>query len=138
MPMSPQELAAKWARNFGGSTEAYKAGVQRTTGAPAQKAIAAQDRLLSGFVEAVQSGRWAAALGQVSEAQWKQACVEKGAPAIMAAARLAEAKVARKEAVMGPIRESIRQSLPARGDIQQNLERARLMALRMHEQAARA
>jgi hypothetical protein len=131
--MSPSEHAALWAQKFGGSAERYKAGIARTQGNPAQKAIAAQDRLLSNFTESVTSGRWANALSKVSEASWKQAATEKGAPALATAARVAQEKVARAESIMGPIRDSIVSSLPARGGIEENLERARQMAMKMHD-----
>lgn len=131
--MSPAEHAALWAQRFGGSAEKYKQGIQRVQGNPAQKAIAAQDRLVANFVDSVNSGRWAAGLSKVSEASWKQAATEKGAPALATAARVAQEKVAKAEAEMGPIRESIRASLPARGTIDENLERARQMAVKMHE-----
>lgn len=137
MGMSASEVAAKWAKNFGASAESYKQGVTRVQGSPAQKAIAAQDRLVSGFVEAVQSGKWASKLGAVTEAQWKQACIEKGGAAIATAARLAESKVARSEAKWGPIRDSAVASLPARGDINQNFERSRQMGMKMHEASMR-
>jgi len=130
--MSPAEHAALWASRTGGSAEKYKAGIQRVQGNPAQKAIAAQDRLLTNFTEAVTSGRWAAGLAKVSEATWKQAAIEKGAPALATAARVAQEKVARAEAELGPIRESVRSSLPPRGTVEENLERARQMAMGMH------
>src|SRR5262249_4507157 len=133
MPMTPQEHAALWVQRFGGSADKYKAGVNRVQENPAQKAIAAQDRLLANFTTAVTSGKWAAKLGQTTLAQWKQAATEKGANSLAAAARLAQEKVARAEARMGPIRESIRNSLPPRGSIEENLERGRQMALKMHE-----
>lgn len=131
--MTPAELAAKWAQKFGNSSEAYKQGIARVQENPAQKAIAAQDRLLSGFTESVVSGKWAARLGKTTLQSWKQAATEKGAAALAGAARVAQEKVAKAEAEMGPIRESIASSLPPRGSIEENLERSRQMALRMHE-----
>lgn len=131
--MSPSEHAALWAQRFGGSAEKYKAGIAKVQGNPAQKAIAAQDRLLSNFTESVTSGRWANGLSKTTEASWKQAATEKGAPALATAARVAQEKVARAEATMGPIRDSIVSSLPPRGSIEENLERGRQQALKMHE-----
>lgn len=130
--MSPAELAAKWSQKYGASGEAYKAGVSKVTENPAQQAIAAQDRMVQGFNDAVTSGKWAAGLQKVTLASWKQAATEKGAPAIAAAARVGADKVARAEQIMGPIRDSIVASLPPRGDINQNLERSRQMALQMN------
>ena len=131
--MSPAEHAALWAAKFAGSTERYKAGVQKVQGNPAQKAIAAQDRLLANFTAAVQDGKWAAGLSQVTEQSWKQACIDKGAAALATSARVAQEKVARAEAKMGPVRDGIVASLPQRGTIEENLERSRQMALKMHE-----
>lgn len=131
--MSPTELAAKWAQKYGASSEAYKAGIAKVQDNPAQAAIAAQDRMVAGFNDAVSSGRWAAGLNKVSLQSWKQAATEKGAPAIAAAARIGQDKVMRAEQTMGPIRDSIVASLPERGTIEQNLERARQMALKMNQ-----
>ena len=131
--LSPSEHAARWAQQFGASAEKYKAGIRKVQGNPAQRAIAAKDRLLANFTESVVNGRWEAGLANVSEASWKAACEEKGAAALATSARVAQEKVARAEAKMGPIRDGIVSSLPARGDINANLERAREIALRMHE-----
>lgn len=131
--MSPSELAAKWAQKYGASTEAYKAGIAKVQDNPAQKAVAAQDRMVANFNDAVSSGKWAAGLNKVTLQSWKQAATEKGAPAIAAAARVGADKVAKAEAIMGPIRDSIVASLPERGTIEQNLERARQMALKMNQ-----
>lgn len=133
MPMTPQEHGSLWASRFGASGEKYKAGVRRTQGNPAQKAIAAKERCLQGFTDAITSGRWEAGLAQVTEAGWKEACETKGAPALATSARVAEAKVVRAEARIGPIRQQVVASLPPRGSIEENLERARIMAMRMHE-----
>lgn len=131
--MTPSEHAALWAAKFGGSADRYRQGIARVQGNPAQKAIAAQDRCLQNFTEAITSGRWANGLSKVTEAAWKQAATEKGAPALATAARVAQEKVARAEATMGPLRDSIVSSLPPRGGIEENLERARQMAMKMHE-----
>lgn len=131
--LTPQELGALWAQKTAGSVERYKTGVGKVQGNPMQKAIAAKERCLQGFTDAITSGRWEAGLAAVSEQQWKTACVEKGAAAIATAARVAQEKVVRAEMRMGPIRDGIVASLPERGTIEQNLERARQMALKMHE-----
>lgn len=131
--MSPSEFAAKWAKEFGASGDKYEKGIDRVQENPAQKAIAAQDRLLNNFTAAVLDGKWAAGLSKVSTASWKQACKEKGKAALAASARLAQDKVMRAESELGPIRDGIVSSLPQRGTIEENLERARQMALKMHE-----
>lgn len=135
--LSPSEHAALWAKNFGGSAERYKQGVNKVRENPAAKAIQAQDRLLANFTASVTSGKWAAGLAPVTLASWQQAANEKGGPAIAAAARVAQDKVARAETKMGPIRDGIVSSLPPRGDIEQNLQRGYQMALQMHQSRLR-
>lgn len=130
--LSPSEYAAKWAANFGASADKYKRGIQSVSVNPAQQAIAAKDRMLQGFTDAVTSGRWEANLGKVTLASWQQAAMDKGANAIPAAARVGQAKAMAAEQVNAPLRDSVLGTLPARGTIDQNLERARLFALGMH------
>lgn len=125
---SPQQIAAKWALKLTGSGEAYKAGVMAVQENPAQLAIQAKDRWLSGVQEAAQEGRFEAGLADVTKAGWQQACVEKGAANIAAGARLGQAKVARAEAIIGPQRDAIVASLPPRGNLEQNIARAAAMA----------
>lgn len=129
--LSPAQLAAKWQAKYGGSTEAYKQGVQSVQGNPAQKAIAAAPRWQASLQEAFANGSYEAGLSKVTEAGWKQACVEKGAPAIAAAARMGVAKVEAAEREIGPQRDAIVNSLPPRGTLDENLERAAQMARQM-------
>lgn len=130
--MSPAELAAKWSSAFGASADRYKAGINRVTVNPAEQAIAAQDRMVANFNDAVNSGKWAAGLQRVTLSSWKQAATDKGASAIAAAARVGQAKVQAAEARIAPIRDAVVASLPPRGTIDQNLERARAMAMGMY------
>lgn len=123
MKMSAQQLAAKWASKYGASAEQYKAGIMAVQGNPAQKAIAAKDRWIQALNEAAADGRYEAGLADVTEAGWKQACVEKGAANMAAAARMGAAKVERHEREFGPVRDAIVAGLPARGTLDQNVER---------------
>lgn len=129
--MTPQQLAAKWQAKYGASTEAYKNGIQSVQVNPAQSAIAAKDRWISALNEAAAQGRYENGLSTVTLASWQASAIEKGAPAIQAAARMGAIKVQRAEQEIGPKREAIVASLPARGTLEQNLERARQMALGM-------
>lgn len=129
--MTPQQLAAKWQAKYGASGEAYKNGVQSVQVNPAQSAIGAKDRWIQALNEAAAEGRYEAGLSNVTLSGWQQSCIEKGAPAIQAAARMGAIKVQRSEQEVGPKREAIVQSLPPRGTLEQNLERSRQMALGM-------
>ena len=129
--LNPQQLASKWQSKMTASVDAYKQGISAVQGNPAQLAIAAKDKWIQNTIEASNDGRYEAGLSKVTEASWKTACLEKGANAIQAGARVGAAKVERHEREFAPIRDSIVQSLPARGSLEQNLERARQMAVQM-------
>lgn len=121
--LSPQQLAAKWQAKYGASTDAYKQGVQSVKVNPAQSAIAAKDLWIQRLNEAAANGSYEAGLANVTLAGWQQACVDKGANAIATAARLGAAKVQAAEQRIGPQRDAIVQSLPARGTLEQNKQR---------------
>ena len=67
----------------------------------------------------------------MTEASWKQACLDKGAANIAAGARVGAAKVERAEREIAPQRDAIVAGLPARGSIEQNIERATQMIRQM-------
>ena len=129
--LSPQALAQKWQSKVQASTEAYKAGVQAVTENPAQKAIAAKQLWIDKLNEAAQDGRYEAGLSQVTKQSWQQACIDKGASNIAAGARSGAVKVQKAEAMIAPVRDAIVASLPPRGTLDQNLERAAQMARAM-------
>jgi hypothetical protein len=77
-PLSPDQIAAKWARNLGNSVDSIRAGVQALQTSPTESAAAQQDRYLNGVQNAVSSGKWVRGLRRVSLADWQQAMVTKG------------------------------------------------------------
>lgn len=136
--LSPNQLAAKWAAAMGRSEKAIQDGVDAVTVNPAEQAIAQKDTMLANYTDSVQSGRWENSMRKVRLPDWKAAMKEKGAKNAVAGAKMGQLKVERAEAEIAPIRDSIVNSLPPRGTIEQNLERAREMAMRMHEARRRA
>lgn len=76
--LTPTEAAQKWASRATGAVEDYRKGVQRVTESPTAKAAAAADKMLIKVMEAINSGRWARALEDVSLEDWKKATSEKG------------------------------------------------------------
>src|SRR3954452_16493775 len=71
------QAVTRWTQSAGTAQTRFTEGVQSTTVDPTQLAIAAQAKLLQGFNEAVQSGRWARNLAQVGAGGWKQATLAK-------------------------------------------------------------
>lgn len=80
--VTPSEYARKWANNLRGSVEYIRAGVQKVTTAPSEKAIAAKDRLKARWNQAIDSGIWESALRKYTLEQWKRDMTEKGIPRI--------------------------------------------------------
>jgi hypothetical protein len=72
-----QQAVQRWTSSASTAQTRFTEGVQSTTVDPTQLAIQAQNKLLSGFNDAVQSGRWARNLAAVGAGGWKQATLAK-------------------------------------------------------------
>jgi hypothetical protein len=77
MAKTLDQVVGKWTANASGAQQAFVDGVQNTSVDPTQRAIANEAGLLSGFQQAVTSGRWRAALAAVGKAGWQAATVDK-------------------------------------------------------------
>lgn len=71
------QAVQRWKDSAGTAQTRFTEGVRGTTVDPTQLAIAAQAKLLQGFNESVQSGRWARNLANVGKAGWQQATIDK-------------------------------------------------------------
>jgi len=87
------EVAEKWARKLGQSTEDIRRGVTRVTENPADKAIAKEDKLVANFNAAVQEGKWRRGLQRVTLADWQKSMIEKGIPRVASGAQAAQPKM---------------------------------------------
>jgi len=76
--LTPEEYAAKQARNLKNSIQDIRDGINRTTVAPGAAAVRAQDKMRTKTLEAIDSGRWAAKTSAVSLEDWKGAALNKG------------------------------------------------------------
>ena len=128
-----QQGSQNWANASGRATTAWADGIQSTQKDQAALAVAQQALLVSNFNQAVQSGRWAAGVQKRGTAYWrsqslaKQANYSTGYTAGAANQASAMQKIiAAEQGIVG--------SLPPRGDINQNLQRANAFALAMHSQ----
>lgn len=77
MNMSGAQFADKWKRRTQNSVSDVVTGIDSVTENPAQKAIAAKDKMLMGVTAAVQDGRWEAGLSKVTLAAWKETTKKK-------------------------------------------------------------
>ena len=82
--ISPREASEKWARRTKAATQDVAAGVDRVTENPADKAIAALDKMQAAFLEAMASGKVEAGLNRVTLEGWKSAMKNIGVQRIAA------------------------------------------------------
>lgn len=123
MPMpNADEVAAQWAQRLGASTDKIKAGVSRVSTAPGQ-AAARQKDVYAQNVQAAKD-KWASRVASVSLSEWQQATIDKGTARIAAGAQAAQPKMAQVMQQLLPHIEQTRNSLPARGGLEQNIARA--------------
>jgi hypothetical protein len=72
-----QTTVQRWQQSAGTAQTRYTEGIQTTQSDPTQLAVAAQAKLLAGFNDAVQSGRWARNLQSGGKAYWQQQSLAK-------------------------------------------------------------
>jgi hypothetical protein len=127
---NPTAAAQQWASRLGQATQAYTDGVNSVTVAPGQLAAAAGDRWLANTTNALP--RFKANSAAVQLGTWQNAATSKGAPRLASGASAAQPKVEAVFAKLFPAIRSAVGSLPARGDINQNVERSRQFALKLN------
>lgn len=126
------QAAANWTASSGRAQSAFVQGVQATQKDQAALAVAAQARLVAGFNDAVNSGRWARGIQRGGTSYWKQQTEAKagnyGTGFAAGATNFQQAigKIIAAE-------QQLVSSLGPRGDINQNLDRARQFALGLHQ-----
>lgn len=128
---SAADAAQRWQQGFGAAGPRWADGVNAVTVAPGQLAAAAQPRYLQGVQQNV--GKWASRTAGVSLAQWKAVSIQKGQARLASGAQAGMPKYqARIAGVLQNIA-SIRDSLPPRGTVEQNIQRSAEFQMRMHQ-----
>lgn len=118
---TPDEIAAQWASRLAGSTARITSGVQSVSVAPGQ-AAARQKAVWAQNVAASQD-KWAQRVANVSLADWQSAMTTKGVQRIGQGAQAAQPKFASFMTQLLPHIASVKGSLPARGNLDQNIAR---------------
>lgn len=127
---NPTQAAQNWATRLGGATQAYTDGVNGVTVAPGQLAAAAKQLWATNTAAAV--NRFAANSAAVGLPAWQSAAINKGAPRLATGAANAQEKMQSVFTKLFPAIQNAVNSLPARGTIDQNIERSRQFALKMN------
>lgn len=128
---SAQQAASNWTGSQGRATSAYNEGVQTYSGDWAGATTRQQAVMVTNWQQAVGSGLWANGVNAVGTAGWKSATQAKSANygvGFSAGASNFQTAIGK---VMNALQSGV-SSLPARGDINQNLQRANALALYMH------
>jgi len=91
--LTAAQFQEKHARRLKASVEDVRAGIDRVTESPMDKAIAKKDKMLSNLTAAVQSGKWEKGLKRVSLEDWKRKARDIGVNRIAAGIDGAKDKV---------------------------------------------
>lgn len=119
---TPDQIAADWANRLGTSTDKIKSGVDSVTVAPGQAAARQKQVWLNNLNAA--ADKWARNTAAVPLADWQGAMATKGIPRIASGAQAAQAKFGAFMAKLLPFEANLVNSLPPRGGIDANINRA--------------
>lgn len=121
MAGTPDQIAAQWASRLAASGQRITDGVAGVTVAPGQ-AAARQKAVWAQNVASAQD-KWASRVAGVSLADWQQSMTTKGVQRIGAGAQAAQPKFAQFMGQLLPHIASVKGTLPARGNLDQNIAR---------------
>ena len=119
------DIAKSWASGLSSATNKMQAGIQAVKTAPGQ-AAARQKTVWAQNVAASQD-KWAASVSKVSLNEWQTAMINKGLPRVAQGATQATDKFAGFMGRLLPYEQSLVGTLPARGNLEQNIARAEQM-----------
>lgn len=91
--LTAAQFTEKHARRLKAAVEDVRAGIDRVTENPCEKAAAKQDKMLTNLTAAVSSGKWAAGLKRVTLEDWKKKARDVGVNRIAAGIDAASGKV---------------------------------------------
>ena len=131
--VTPQQFAERWARRTSAAVPDYQAGISGVTVSPGIKAAENVAAYQAGIQQSIAEGKWQARVAAVPLAAWKSAAIDKGSGRIAAGVTQATPAMAQFAAELLPAIDAARDSLPARGNLDQNLERMVSFARKMSE-----
>ena len=121
MAGTPQDIAANWASRLAQSGDKITKGVQAVTVAPGQAAARQADVWANNTVAS--KDKWRTRVAGVTLQEWQQAIVNKGVPRIASGAQASQGKFADFMTRLLPHIDSVKGTLPARGTLDQNIDR---------------
>jgi hypothetical protein len=125
------QVAQKWAQNLAASGTAVQQGVAAVTVNPAEQAAAQADVAVQNYTAA--KGKMVAGLQRSTLQGWQSAMNQKGIPRMQQGATTAVPKVQAFMQQLLPAVAAAKATLPPRGTLQQNLQRANAFATAMSQ-----
>lgn len=122
MAKDPAAVAAKWVSSMQSAGTAIAAGVQAVTVAPG--AAAARQKQVYVQNVAQSADKWARNVSAVTLQDWQSAMINKGAARVGTGAAAAQSKMQNAMQQLLPAIDSVVASLPPRGDLGANINRA--------------
>lgn len=122
MAQDPTTIAANWASRLAGSTQRITDGINAVNVAPGVAAARQKDVWLQN-TQAAQA-KWARNVAAVSLTDWQQMTISKGVPRIAGGAQAAQPKFQSFMSKFLPHVQAGKAQLPARGTLDQNIQRA--------------
>lgn len=133
--ISASAAAQKWQTRLAGSGDAIRAGVAAVTTAPGQLAAQKADLWLQNVTASMP--RWKERVASTSLQDWQSAMVNKALPRISAGSADGKAKFEMFLGQWMPFMQQVRDSLPPRGNIDQNIARMEQQVRKAHEARGR-
>lgn len=118
---TPDQIAARWAQGLGSASQKIADGVDSVRVAPGQ-AAARQKAVYLANVQA-SADKWASNVASVPLSAWQDAMKTKGVPRIAQGAQAAQPKFTAFMGQLLPHIERTRSALPARGNLDANINR---------------
>lgn len=122
MAQTPDQIAANWASRLAASTQKIQDGVNSVTVAPGQAAARQSDVWVQNTTAA--AAKWKRNVAAVSLSDWQSAMINKGVSRIASGATAAQPKFQSFMSQFLPYVQSGAANLPARGTLDQNINRA--------------
>jgi hypothetical protein len=89
MPLSPQDVANRWAQGLANATQKMTQSATNLTVAPTQQAADAMQTWIARLNDPKTQAKWQAKLRAVTLGQWQQAYTQKGIPRVSQGAQVA-------------------------------------------------